>query len=163
MKSGDEPMSGVSDAGAFLNPDASRDYLRTWREDAERKAERASAMAAQIEQLRTSAKDGNNLAEVTVDSAGVLVDLVLSERIRHFEPQVVARAVMSALRGARTRTAEQAQAIAVEALGPESTSAQVIGERMRQLLERPDSTDDTSGRDQAGQLGHGRPGQGWGR
>jgi len=118
-------VSNVSDAGAFLDPDASRDYLRSWRDDAERKAERAGSMAAQIEQLRTSATDDDNLAEVTVDSAGVLVDLVLTERIHRHEPQVVAQAVMSALQKARIRTAERARDIAVEAMGPDSMSAQV--------------------------------------
>jgi DNA-binding protein YbaB len=155
MNQGRDPMSSVSDAGAFLDPDASRDYLRTWREDAERKAERAAAMAAQIEQLRASAKDGNDLAEVTVDSAGVLVDLVLTERIHRFEPQVVARAVMSAVRAARAKAAEQGQQIAVDALGPDSLSAQVIGERLRQQLERPD--------EEADRPGPGEPGLGWGR
>ena len=159
-------MSDVSGAGAFLDPDASREYLRTWREDAERKAERARSMAAQIEQLRTKATDSNDLARVTVDSSGVLVDLVLSDRIRQYEPQVVARAVMSALREARTKTAEQARDIAVEALGPDSTSAQLITERLQQqLLERPDAAADASGRDQAVDQSQGwiGPGQHWGR
>lgn len=141
-----EMVSNVSDAGAFLDPDASRDYLRSWRDDAERKAERAGSMAAQIEQLRTSATDDDNLAEVTVDSAGVLVDLVLTERIHRHEPQVVAQAVMSALQKARIRTAERARDIAVEAMGPDSMSAQVFGDRIQQLLESPDTAEQRSGR-----------------
>lgn len=48
--------------------------------------ERAQAMGAQTAQLRTHAEDGSNLAEVTVDSNGVLVDLVLTERTCNFEP-----------------------------------------------------------------------------
>ena len=139
-------MSSVSDAEAFLDPDASRDYLRTWREDAERKAERAGSMAAQIEQLRTSAKDDNDLAEVTVDSAGVLVDLVLTDRIHRNEPEAVARAVMSALRKARMRTAERARDIAVDAMGPDSMSAQVFGDRIQQLRESSDAAEEASGR-----------------
>lgn len=158
-------MVDVSDAEAFLDPDASRDYLRSWRADAERKAQLAGAMAARIEQLRTTARDGNDLAEVTVDSSGVLVDLVLTERIHRYEPQVVARAVMSALREARTRAAEQAREIAVEALGPDSVSARVIGERMQELLERPDTGEDTSSRGQGVGQSEGWLGQGpgWGR
>jgi DNA-binding protein YbaB len=139
-------MVDVSDAEAFLDPEASRDYLRSWRADAERRAERAGSMAAQIEQLRSSAEDDNDLAQVTVDSSGVLVDLVLTERIHRYEPEVVARAVMSALREARTKAAEQAREIAVEAMGPDSMSARVIADRMQQLLERPDTVDDASTR-----------------
>ncbi|GIM97144.1 YbaB/EbfC family nucleoid-associated protein [Paractinoplanes toevensis] len=156
-------MSNVSDAGAFLDPDASRAYLRTWREDADRKAELAAAMAARIEQLRTSVKDDNDLAQVTVDSAGVLVDLVLTERIHRFEPEMVARAVMSALRQARVRAAEQAQEIAAEALGPDSMSARLIGERMQQALEGEDPAADTSGPSPDRHQGQGWPGHTWGR
>ena len=149
-------VSNVSDAGAFLDPDASREYLRSWREDAERKAERAGSMAKQIEQLRTSATDDRNLAEVTVDSAGVLVDLVLTERIHRHEPQAVAQAVMSALRRARMGAAERARDIAVEAMGPDSMSAQVFGDRMQQLQELPDPGEEASGRGRAG-----NESQGW--
>lgn len=152
-------MSDISDAGAFLDPDASREYLRTWKEDAERKAERAKAMAAQIDQLRTHAKDGNNLAEVTVDSNGVLVDLVLTERIRSYEPQVVARAVMTALREARTKTAAKARDIAVETLGADSMSARVIGERYEQLVAPP--VEEAQAAPDPGQNWLG--GSGWGR
>jgi DNA-binding protein YbaB len=156
-------MVDVSDAGAFLDPDASRDYLQSWKQNAERKAERASSMAAQIEHLRTSAQDDNGLAEVTVDSSGVLVDLVLTERIHRHEPQVVARAVMSALQLARTRTAAQAREIAVETMGPDSMSARVIGERMQQLLERPDGVEAVSGLSPGGDLGWLGQGPRWGR
>lgn len=68
-------MSDVSEAETFLDPDASRDYLQSWRQDAERKAEQARAMATRIEQLRASGEDDNNMAAVTVDSTGVMVDL----------------------------------------------------------------------------------------
>ncbi|GAA1643482.1 YbaB/EbfC family nucleoid-associated protein [Actinoplanes couchii] len=141
-------MSNVSDPGSFLDPEASRDYLRSWRDDAERRAERAAAMAARIEQVRTSAKDGNNLAEVTVDSGGVLIDLVLTDRIHRVDPATVAQAVLGALRKARAGAAEQAQAIAVETMGANSLSAQVIGDRMRQQLDRPEpGTASRSGED----------------
>jgi DNA-binding protein YbaB len=147
-------MVNVSDAEAFLDPEASRGYLRSWRADVERRAERAGSMAAQIERLRSSAEDDNDLAQVTVDSSGVLVDLVLSERIHRYEPEVVARAVMSALREARMKAAEQAREIAVEAMGPDSMSARVIADRMQQLLERPDTVEDAT----SGQGGDASPG-----
>jgi DNA-binding protein YbaB len=132
-------MPEVSGAQAFLDPDASREYLRSWKENVDRTAARAAAMSEQMERLRVTARDSNSLAEVTIDSAGVLVGLELTDRIHRFEPAVVARAVMSALREARATAAGRAHDIAVETMGPDSLSARVIADRMRQVLERPDS------------------------
>ncbi|MGK5680246.1 YbaB/EbfC family nucleoid-associated protein [Actinoplanes sp. URMC 104] len=131
-------MSEVSDTQAFLDPDASREYLGSWKENVDRMAARAAAMSAQMERLRVTARDGNGLAEVTIDSAGVLVGLELTDRIHRFEPAVVARAVMSALREARARAADRAHDIAVETMGPDSLSARTIADRLRHTLEQPD-------------------------
>lgn len=138
-------MPEVSDTEAFLDPDASRDYLRSWKEKVDRTAAQAAAMSRQMERLRVTARDDNGLAEVTVDSAGVLVGLELTDRIRRFEPEVVARAVMTAVREARARAADRAHEIAAETMGPDSLSARTIAERMRQSLERPEDEPDGAG------------------
>jgi DNA-binding protein YbaB len=134
-------MPEVSGTEAFLDPDASREYLRSWKENVDRTAARAAAMSEQLASLRVTKRDANDLAEVTIDSAGVLVGLELTDRIRRFEPAVVARAVMSALREARAQAADRAHDIAVETMGPDSLSARTLAERMRQALERPDESD----------------------
>ena len=123
---------------AFLDPDASREYLRSWKENVDRMASRAAAMSERMERLRVTARDGNGLAEVTIESAGVMVELELTDRIHRFEPGVVARAVMSALCDARAKAADRAYDIAVETMGPDSLSARITAERMRRALERPD-------------------------
>ena len=132
-------MPEVSDTEEFLDPDASRAYLQSWKEKADQAAARANAMAEQLQRLRITAKDDNGLAEVTIDSSGVLLDLQLTDRIQRYSPDAVARAVMSALREARQKAARQAHDIAVETMGPGSLSARTIAERMRQQLERPEA------------------------
>ena len=127
---------------AFLDPDSSREYLRSWNTRVQQMQERTQAMSEQIGRLRTTVKDSNDLAEVTIDSSGVLLDLKLTDRIRRFEPEVVARAVLSALREARVIAAGRAREIAVETMGPDSLSARTIGDRLEQLLEAPDATED---------------------
>ena len=134
-------MTDISDTTAFLDPDASREYLRAWKANIDRVAGQAAAMAEQLERLRTTARDDDGLAEVTIDSSGALVDLELTDRIRNQAPEVVARAVMSALRKARGTAARRAQEIAVETMGADSLSARTTAERMRELLERPDRED----------------------
>jgi DNA-binding protein YbaB len=133
-------MSEASDTQAFLDPDASREYLRSWKENVDRMAAGAAAMSEQMGRLRVTARDGNDLAKVTIDSTGVLVGLELTDRIHRFEPAVVARAVMSALREARAEAADRAHDIAVETMGPDSLSARTTAERIRQALERPDDS-----------------------
>jgi DNA-binding protein YbaB len=132
-------MPDVSDTEPFLDPDASREYLRSWQDRIDQTAARAKTMTEQLERLRITAKDGNGMAEVTIDSSGVLVDLALTERIHRYQPDAVARAVMAALGNARTEAAHRAREIAVETMGPDSLSARVTADRMRELLERPDS------------------------
>jgi DNA-binding protein YbaB len=132
-------MPEASDSQAFLDPDASREYLRSWKENVDRVAARAAVMSEQLERLRVTTRDGNGLAEVTIDSAGVMVGLELTDRIHRFGPEVVAQAVMSALRKARTTAADRAHDIAVETMGPDSLSARTMADRMRQTLERPDN------------------------
>ena len=133
----------------FLDPDASREYLRSWKDRIDRTAARTQAMSEQLDQLRTTARDGNGLVEVTIDSSGVLMDLRLTDRIHRYAPDAVARAVMAALREARVKAAERSREIAVETMGPDSLAARTISDRMQQLLERPDSGDDVLGRGRA--------------
>jgi DNA-binding protein YbaB len=135
-------MAEVSDTEAFLDPDASREYLRSWKENVDRTAERATAMSEQMERLRVTTRDENNLVVVTIDSTGVLVGLELTDRIHRFEPAVTARAVMSALREARAKAADRVHDIAVETMGPDSLSARTTADRMRQALERPVGEDE---------------------
>ena len=132
-------MAGVSGTEAFLDPDSSRDYLRSWKERVDALAARTQAMAEQIEELRVSAKDGHDLAEVTIDSTGVLVDLKLSSRMHRFEPDVVAAAVLTALAKAQKTAAARSREIAEATLGPDSIAARAIADRMQQALESPDS------------------------
>jgi DNA-binding protein YbaB len=138
-------MPEVSDAEPFLDPDASRAYLRSWKENVDATAARAQAMAERLQRLRATATDDNGLAEVTIDSSGVLLHLELTDRIHRYAADAVARAVMSALREARQSAARRAHDIAVETMGPESMSARTTAERMRQQLERPEAAEEAPG------------------
>jgi DNA-binding protein YbaB len=134
-------MTGVPGSEIFLDPDSARDYLHSWKQRVDAMAAATQAMSERIAALRATAEDGNGLAEVTVDSTGVLIDLELTDRIHRFEPEVVSRAVMTALRKARVIAADRSREIAVETMGPDSLSARTIGDRMQRLLEAPDAAD----------------------
>ena len=134
-------MTAIPDGEAFLDPDSARDYLRSWQQRVDTLAANTRTMSDRIGQLRAGGKDGNGLAEATVDADGVLIDLRLTDRIHRFEPDVVARAVLSAQREARVAAAARAREIAVETLGPDSLTARAIGDRMQRLLDPPEPAD----------------------
>ena len=136
-------MSDLSDGDIFLDPDASRDYLRSWKERVDQVAANTRAMSGQIEALRVRAEDRNRLAEVTIDASGVLVDLTLTERIHQFAPDVVSRAVMAALRDARAQAAARSREIAVETMGADSLAARTIADRLEQQLRAPEPPADS--------------------
>ncbi|MEU8817838.1 YbaB/EbfC family nucleoid-associated protein [Actinoplanes sp. NPDC048796] len=114
----------------FLDPEGSRAYLRDWKQRVERNAADAQAMSDRLGELRSSGRDGNDLVEVTVDSAGVLRDIRFTERIQRFAPDVVGRAVMAALGEAKHEAARQTRAIIVDTVGADSLAGRVVGERL---------------------------------
>ena len=118
----------------FLDRDGARAYVRAGKSRIDRKAADTQAMSDRLAGLRVTAEDGNGIAEVTIDSTGVLVDLRLSERTQRVAPDAVSRAVMSALREARLKAAEQSRRIVEETMGSDSVAARAIADRVEQQL-----------------------------
>ncbi|WP_433791532.1 YbaB/EbfC family nucleoid-associated protein [Actinoplanes sp. CA-252034] len=110
----------------LLDPDASQAYLRDWQDRVERNADNARATADRIAAVRATARDGNDLTEVTVDSTGTLLDIRFTDRIHRFPPAAVARAVLDASATARRAAAGQAREIVTETLGADSPAARAI-------------------------------------
>ncbi|WP_433374962.1 YbaB/EbfC family nucleoid-associated protein [Actinoplanes sp. CA-142083] len=119
----------------FLDPDAADTYLRGWKARIDRMAADTKAMSDRLADLRVTASDDDDLVEVTIDSTGVLLDVRFDQRIQRAAPEVVSRALMSAVRAARVRAADQTRQIITETVGSESAAARTIAERVeRQLL-----------------------------
>src|SRR5690349_14471832 len=118
----------------LLDPDSSRAYLQDWKGRIDRAALATQAMADRLGDLRISAVDGNGLVEVTIDSSGVVIDVRFTERIQRVAPDVVSRAVLTALGTARRKAAELSRQIIDETMGPGSTAGRVIEERLAQQL-----------------------------
>jgi DNA-binding protein YbaB len=119
----------------LLDPDSSREYLRDWKGRVDRAAAATQAMADRLGDLRISAVDGNGLVEVTIDSGGVLIDVRFTERIQRVAPDVVSRAVMTALGSARRKVAAVSKEIIDETLGPGSAAGRVIEDRLRGVVD----------------------------
>ena len=125
----------------FLDPDESNAYLRDWKGRIDQMAANTQAMSARLSELRVTAEDDNGLAEVTIDSTGILLEVQFSYRIQQMAPDVVSRALMSALRKARAKAAERSRDIITETVGPDSVAGQTIAARLDEQLRRDDDED----------------------
>ncbi|WNM38082.1 YbaB/EbfC family nucleoid-associated protein [Micromonospora halotolerans] len=129
-------MSGAL-SGGVLDPDGAMDQMRAWKGRIDKLAADTKAMSDRLQELRVVAEDDNGLAEVTVDSSGALLDLRLGRQIQRVSPEVVAQAVLEAIRRAKGQLAERSQEIIAETVGTESPAARAIAERVGRQL-RPD-------------------------
>ncbi|MFR9779616.1 YbaB/EbfC family nucleoid-associated protein [Micromonospora sp. MS34] len=126
----------------MLDPDGAMDRLAAWKGRIDRLAADTRAMSDRLQELRVTVADGNGLCEVTVDSAGGLVDLRLGPRIQRVAPDVVARTVMDTIREARRQLADRSQEIIADTVGTESAAARAIAERVGQQLRDADPASD---------------------
>ena len=116
-------------AAGFLDADDAASYLHDWQARIDRKAAATQAMSDRLSRLQVRAADDNGLTEVTVDSAGALVDIRFTERIQRVAPEAVARAVLAAHRNARRQAGDRSRQIVTETLGSDSVAARAIAER----------------------------------
>ncbi|MEU5940488.1 YbaB/EbfC family nucleoid-associated protein [Micromonospora sp. NPDC047548] len=130
----------------MLDPDGATERLAEWKGRINQLAADTKAMSDRLQDLRVTAADGNRLVEVTVDSAGGVVDLWLGQRIQRVAPDVVARTIMDTIRAARRQLADRSQEIIADTVGTESAAARAIAERVGQQLRGadpvPDGADD---------------------
>ncbi|MEH1163789.1 YbaB/EbfC family nucleoid-associated protein [Micromonospora sp. CPCC 205539] len=128
----------AGDGGGLLDPDSARERLSAWQGRIGKLAADTKAMSDRLEHLRVTASDGNRLVEVTIDSAGALVDLRLGQQTQRLAPDVVARTIMATIRAAKEELADRSQEIIAETVGTESAAAREIAERVGQQLRGPD-------------------------
>ncbi|MFD2767102.1 YbaB/EbfC family nucleoid-associated protein [Micromonospora eburnea] len=120
-----------------LDPDGAMEQMRAWKGRIDKLAADTKVMSDRLQDLRVTVADDSGLAEVTVDSTGALLDLRLGRQIQRVSPEVVAQAVMTAIRRAKGQLAERSRQIIADTVGTESAAARAIAERVDRQL-RPD-------------------------
>jgi hypothetical protein len=126
--------SGVLGAGGILDPDGAMDQMRAWKGRIDRLAVDTQAMSNALQELRVTVADDNGLAEVTIDSSGILVDLRLGRQVQRVAPEVTSRAILDTIRRARAQLADKSREIISDKLGSDSEAARGIAERVGQQL-----------------------------
>jgi hypothetical protein len=139
--------NGSLTSGGILDPDGAMDQLRAWKGRIDKLAADTQAMSNAMEDLRVTVADDNGLAEVTVDSTGLLVGLKLGRQVQRVAPEVTANTIMETIRKARTQIASRSREIIADTLGTESEAARGIAERVSARLLPSEEPNQASGDD----------------
>jgi DNA-binding protein YbaB len=112
----------------------------------ERIAASASAskdLTERLGQLRVTARDDNEVAEVTVDASGNVVDLSLSAKVQTLYPGDSARFILEAIRAAKALLPERTREIVADTIGADSTAGKAVLKHLDDRL-GPDGEDGDS-------------------
>jgi hypothetical protein len=115
--------------------------MNQWQSGMDERAARARALSERVAALRSSARSRDGSVDVTVDSAGAIVDLRLEEPIRSAPD--TAHAIMSVMREAQANLAPQVRRAAAEELGLDDPVTEAMVASYARRFSSPE--DDTNG------------------
>ncbi|MEU5909422.1 YbaB/EbfC family DNA-binding protein [Micromonospora sp. NPDC047527] len=121
--------------------DAAGRRLDEWESSLTERAERARTLAARVQALTGTACSPDRTIEVNVDSAGLLIDLRLDERVRNQPAAGTARQILATTRAAQTDLLTQLTAVTTDALGDDPSAQAVIDSYRSRLVRDPGSND----------------------
>ena len=118
----------------ILDPDGARERLAAWKGRIDKLADDTLSMSQQLQELRIVAKDPAGMAEVTIDSTGVMVNLKLTDRITPASPEAVAATIMATLTDARRQLAQRSKEILADTIGTDTAAGRAIVESVSRHL-----------------------------
>ncbi|WP_406070315.1 YbaB/EbfC family DNA-binding protein [Micromonospora sp. NBC_01638] len=121
--------------------DAAGRRLDEWETSLAERAERAKTLSARVQGLTGTARNADRTVDVTVDSAGLLVNLWLDERIREQSAARTARQILDTTRAAHTDLLRQIGAVAADSLGDDVGAQAIVDSYRTRLIHDPGSDD----------------------
>ena len=109
-----------------------------WVAAAKAKAERYQAMQAATSQVSVSESSSDGMISVTVDSAGNVTDLRITDAVRESTGAKVSAAVLSTLRRAQARLPERLGEVMAETIGDDQPTMDTIVGRYRAKFPEPE-------------------------
>jgi DNA-binding protein YbaB len=109
-----------------------------WVAAAKAKAERYQAMQAATSQVSVSESSPDGMISVTVDSAGNVTDLRITDAVRESTGAKVAAAVLTTLRRAQARLPERLGEVMAETIGDDQPTMDTIVGRYRAKFPEPE-------------------------
>ncbi|MFD5090627.1 YbaB/EbfC family nucleoid-associated protein [Amycolatopsis thailandensis] len=124
------------------NVDASERMVDNWTKQIQETAARYQAMAARVQGQTVTERSKDNTIEVTVDSKGLLKNLVISEAVSGKRMAEVSAQVMRLVQLAQSRIPELLQQAMAETVGTtDETANRVITEAQSTFPEAPPEED----------------------
>ncbi|MER7585921.1 YbaB/EbfC family DNA-binding protein [Micromonospora sp. NPDC127501] len=121
--------------------DAAERRLDEWESSLAERAARAKTLSATMRDLTGTAHNADRTVDVTVDSAGLLIDLRLDERIRQQPAAHTARQILETTTAARADLLRQVSDAATESLGDDASAQAIIDSYRSRLLPDQGSND----------------------
>ncbi|PKW12914.1 YbaB/EbfC family nucleoid-associated protein [Saccharopolyspora spinosa] len=122
---------------------AAERMVREWQERANEKAEKFGRMQQEIEQISVTETARDGAIEVTINSAGILQNLQLSESASNRPMAKLANEIMRAVQTAQAKVPELMQQAVAGTVGLEDSAAQhVLGQARKYFPEPPDDDDE---------------------
>ncbi|HEY0636060.1 MAG TPA: YbaB/EbfC family nucleoid-associated protein [Pseudonocardiaceae bacterium] len=132
-------MTGSMFAGA--GPEETERRVEQWAADFAAKADRYQQMQARISQVRATESSSDGMVQVTVDSGGVVTDLVLSDRAGQVRPQQLSAQILDTMRRAQSRLTDQVQQVMVGTVGDDPATVQAVVSNYEQRFPEPPPLD----------------------
>ncbi|WP_250002886.1 YbaB/EbfC family nucleoid-associated protein [Actinoplanes sp. M2I2] len=118
------------------------DFLTDWQRRVERQTAQTTELSRRMRDVRASASAAGGEVEVTVDHAGGLAGLELTERALRLSPDELSRTILEASRRAQSRLASRMNDLVTEIYGDGSETAGFIGEAYAEQFPQPPEDDD---------------------
>ncbi|MFG2050899.1 YbaB/EbfC family DNA-binding protein [Micromonospora sp. NPDC048935] len=121
--------------------DAAERRLDEWESSLAERAERAKTLSATMREMTGTARNADRTVDVTVDSAGLLIDLRLDERIRQQPAAHTARQILETTTAARADLLRQVSDAATQSLGDDASAQAIVDSYRSRLLPDQGSND----------------------
>ncbi|MGK5738067.1 YbaB/EbfC family nucleoid-associated protein [Micromonospora sp. URMC 103] len=117
-------------------------FVASWAAGISERAAKAQALSDRVASMSATAEGAQGAVRVTVASSGVMTDLRLDDRVRHWRADEIAAEVLAVMRRAQGRLAGQVAEAAAETVGADSETARaVVGSYETRFPEVPEEDD----------------------
>jgi DNA-binding protein YbaB len=133
-------MTGSMFAGA--GPEETERRVEEWAAQFAAKADRYQQMQSRISRVSATESSADGAVRVTVDSGGVVTDLVLSERAGQLRPQQLASQIMDVMRRAQSRLTDRVHDVMQDTVGDDEATVNTVVASYQQRFPEPPQQDE---------------------
>jgi DNA-binding protein YbaB len=119
------------------NIDASERMVADWNRRIQQTAQRYQAMADRVQQLSLTERSQDGTIEVTINSKGLLTNLVIAERVNVKSMAQLSGQIMNTVQRAQSRLPELLQQAMAETVGTQDATANKVFEDARKTFPEP--------------------------